>query len=393
MGNTVTKESGAGSTNTPGADTRAGRSCCSARGSSSRAQFGEAYCSSSSRTSCSHHSGAKPHKSRREGYEMIIDPNETVDGGYLFPQGVYHGGQDFKVSVVRDMIVKRRLAPFYKGLDAVDPEWSDEELLEKVRCTIEAKTPPKPGQLGTPTDQQQIWLYSNVHECPICFLVYPRLNGTRCCAQDICTECFVQIKRNPPHPPYTTLDSNAQATDVLDLISEPAACPYCAQPDLGVIFDAPPFEWGILSKSSRSPSPQMEPSSEKSSLSSLSAHASTTLGSGNRKRRPSMPVTHPQVVTIDMIRPDWEDKLASAHRRLARKSAAARALHRSALLPHDGSGEHAQATGTYSGSWAYRDISSVRDAQRAVRSLSAAQSRALEQRMVEEAIQASLAHQ
>lgn len=322
---------------------------------------------------------------------MIIDPNETVDGGYLFPQGVYHGGQDFKVSVVREMIINRRLAPFYKGLDAVDPKWTDEELLQNVKCSVEPKNAPKPGQPGIPTKKQQILLYSNVHECPICFLVYPRLNETRCCAQDICTECFVQIKRHPPHPPYTTLDSSAQATDVLDLISEPVACPYCAQPDLGVIFDAPPFEWGIVSKSSRFASPQSG-----SLLENPPSQLEHTSSSGDRKRRPSVPVSHPQVVTIDMIRPDWEEKLASAHRSLARKSAEARALHRSALLPQESAPEQNGADGsgsTSTGPWGIHEIASVRDAQRAARSLSAAQSRALEQRMIEEAIQASLAHQ
>lgn len=291
----------------------------------------------------SHHHSRHRHSRKRNAkdYEMIIDPNETVDGGLLFPQGVYHGPQDFKVSAVREAIVRRKLAPFYKGLDSVEPEWSDEELLEHVK-TLEPSNPPKPGQPGPATPTQLIWLYRNTHECPICFLVYPRLNNTRCCGQGICTECFVQIKRNPPHPPY---NDNNEAADVLDLYSEPSDCPYCAQSDLGVTFDAPPFEWGL---------PCPDPSEL---ATSVLTRTHTTL-SGTRpggkeyggpfltkeeQSKPSStspPMDFSKGVTVDMIRPDWEEKLASARRRLARKDRAARMLHLSALIPNEEDAPH-----------------------------------------------------
>lgn len=394
---------------------------------------------------------SKSHRKNTEGYEMIIDPSETVDGGFLYPQGVYHGAQDFKVSVVRELIIRRKLAPFYKGLDGIDPSCSDEELLAALSLTapsdtdtlidcmsdresvdavgttssaessaavpsIHSGTPPR-SEAGVPTatnspssspgssartsddgsaspkpaldSDQQLWLYRNVSECPICFLDYPRLNNTSCCGYDICTECFVQIKRNPPHMPTASAD---HAADVLDLHSEPAACPFCCHTDFGVVFEAPPFEWGITS--SVSPLPNLRDA--KSVVDGAACGAF--------------------VVKVDLIRPDWEDKLASARRKLARKSAAARALHRSALLTT--AEEEAAAKRTKPRSKTadshpsspfaglagltrtvkpaprpavdVRNPSALSEALDASRTMSSAQLRALEKLMLEEAIKASM---
>lgn len=43
------------------------------------------------------------------------------------------------------------------------------------------------------------------------------INYSRCCQQPICTECFVQIKRS-------------------DLNLDPCACPFCVEPDFGVVY-------------------------------------------------------------------------------------------------------------------------------------------------------------
>jgi hypothetical protein len=34
-------------------------------------------------------------------------------------------------------------------------------------------------------------------ECPICFLFYPVLNSSRCCNKRVCTECFLQVGKDP----------------------------------------------------------------------------------------------------------------------------------------------------------------------------------------------------
>lgn len=302
------------------------------------------------------HPEPKPRRrSKTKPAPLVIDPSERVDGGFLFPQGVYTGPQDFKANVVRSLIINRQLAPFYKGLDSYEINWTDEQVLDAVSragyvpppaptksepdgsrrpsvATTSSRTS-KPSSIPVPAtkktsgtaassvpstagtvsttrtrshttsvtthsqktgeDTQILWLYRNTHECPICFLLYPRLNSTKCCNQYICTECFVQIKRLPPHPRHEV--PGGPPPEAYELISEPAMCPYCQHPGFGVVFEAPPFEWGI----------------------------------------PKPADSQALIVTTDMIRPDWEHTLASARRRMARKSAAAQALHQSALLPPD----------------------------------------------------------
>ena len=63
-------------------------------------------------------------------------------------------------------------------------------------------------------------LFEDPIECPICFLYYPRnINYSRCCEQPICSECFLQIKRSAS--------------------GEPACCPYCVEPDFGIVYNQP----------------------------------------------------------------------------------------------------------------------------------------------------------
>lgn len=415
------------------------------------------------RTSRSHRERDERGKPRKRdkvkpGYQLIIDPSEMVDGGYLYPQGVYSSPQDFKVDVVRDVIIRRKLAPFYKGLESVEPNWTDEQLLAAIdgkkvvtdpiapsasqavdaspdpavvamgdqvnnlaiddsenADTSRSNSPlsnkqspsltlssaaanskrPRHGSHNQPQgpqpsvnrrranttsvtqnstskveerNTQAIWLYRNVHECPICFLVYPRLNNTRCCGQEICTECFVQIKRATPHPPYgdsSGQDSNASSD--LQLISDPACCPYCAMPNLGVIFEAPPFEWGISN-----------PESSKSATMRGVSKSDSGQGKG---RRLSVSHTHPDVVTTDQIRPDWESKLASARRKLARRSAAARRLHENSLLPPGADSRTSSGRNRGSSSHNFLHLSL---------NMTESQTRNLENRMIEEAIRQSL---
>ncbi|XP_078163205.1 E3 ubiquitin-protein ligase GW2-like [Carex rostrata] len=56
----------------------------------------------------------------------------------------------------------------------------------------------------------------NLEECPICFMYYPSLNRSRCCAKGICTECFLQM-----------MPSDA---------SKPVHCPFCKAASYGVFY-------------------------------------------------------------------------------------------------------------------------------------------------------------
>lgn len=65
----------------------------------------------------------------------------TFDGGSLSPHGIYPGRPDYNPIHVLKYIRERRLAPFYKGLDDYEDEWSDYQLSHFVK---EGKLPPTP---------------------------------------------------------------------------------------------------------------------------------------------------------------------------------------------------------------------------------------------------------
>lgn len=184
----------------------------------------------------------------------------------------------------------------------------------------------------------EVFLYKNATECPICFLTYPPyLNHTRCCDQPICSECFVQIKRPDPHYPegHNENDPNTTPEESVGLlVSEPACCPYCTQPDFGVTYEPPPFRRGLAHAISSSALGAMN--TAMSSSSSLnSANLSPTLGpgvQGNRRRTQSLSANAPNVILTDKIRPDWSTKLQAARAHQARRAAAATALHTAAFL-------------------------------------------------------------
>jgi len=196
----------------------------------------------------------------------------------------------------------------------------------------------------------EVFLYKDATECPICFLSYPPyLNHTRCCDQAICSECFVQIKRADPHYPEGHGDNNPDnPTENPEeqaglLISEPASCPYCQQPEFGITYDPPPFRRGLtysINPSSLGVGALGTAMSSNSSLnsaispSSLTPPASLPSGalSGSRRRTQSLSANAPGVITTDRIRPDWSTKLATQRAHIARRAAAATALHTAAFL-------------------------------------------------------------
>lgn len=450
--------------------------------------------------------------SNNNGGNLVLDPNDVVDGGYLAPHGVYSGPPTYKYKVVRQLMIERRLAPFFKGLPDYDEDWNDRQLLAALRglpippaeneddnedddydynndeslnttttgtedtynnnnsstvnttideqneddddenhlstsapngksCSLlsgnkdstdneeerSSLVPPhrvetsssgsseldpemqkilemkgeafhveyssisynnsnrsqsisiggdnsnvgtgpttatNPAATTTTTRQRantsskyktsdnpnekpvESMVYKGAIECPICFLYYPKyLNHTRCCAQPICSECFVEIKRADPHPPHNHDEgndtpgsssqsdaTNANKDSVPELISESACCPYCTVPDFGVVYIPPPIRSGI----------QSESSSSKLHLPSLLNNSKTNNNNIQndgqqqqqqpRRHRTSVPASAPEVVTTDRIRPDWSSQLNSARQKQARRSAAANALHATAFV-------------------------------------------------------------
>lgn len=322
---------------------------------------------------------------------LIVRFDENVDGGYLSPYGTYNLNLDYKINVVKEIIIARKLAPFYTPLQDFNPNWTDTELLKKVDslrlhavpeddeddelAEVEESTLSKKElrkyltkkfnkelklkklewqkfeedryrkQRGSSRQASsrslRLKLYSNCIECPICFLYYPKwINYSRCCNQAICSECFVQIKRLDPHYPHDTEEEiqNGLKNDPNLLISEPASCPYCATPNFGVTYEHPTsFRTGI---NGSAPSSFKSPSSSSIENAILEDEVDSNFNIQDnyfRKqsvigRRGSLPANHPTVITTDYIRPDWESKLISARARLAKKAAAATAIHASNMI-------------------------------------------------------------
>lgn len=195
-----------------------------------------------------------------------------------------------------------------------------------------------PQELALPADpyvngqRTEVFLYKDAAECPICFMFYPPyLNKTRCCDQSICSECFVQIKRADPHPPEHHGDAESppaeEPQDEIQLVCEPAACPFCVQPEFGVSYEPPPFRRGLVyNQTGRNPLGNA--TSAMSSTSSLNSPVT----SPGRRRATSLAVNDKTVVTTDMVRPDWAKKLADAKAHALRRAAAATALHNAAYM-------------------------------------------------------------
>lgn len=327
---------------------------------------------------------------------LVVKYDENVDGGFLAPYGTYNLNLDYKISVVKEAIIERKLAPFFTPLQDHDKDWSDEELLkvvndlklhahpseaddededlnyeyddidestlskkdlkkhlvkkfnkelklkrlkwqedEEVRYRKERSTSKQ-----TASKDLKLLLYKNVMECPICFLYYPKyLNYSRCCVQPICSECFVQIKRLDPHFPHDHDDDveTKAKNDPNLLISEPASCPYCATPNFGVTYNPPTtFRTGVsghcLAGSFKLPSTENVIVEGEESTSFDIDDNYFKKPNGQRTRRGSLPANNPSVLTTDYIRPDWEQKLNSARAKLARRAATASAIHASNLI-------------------------------------------------------------
>ncbi|KAF7304678.1 hypothetical protein MKEN_01181900 [Mycena kentingensis (nom. inval.)] len=229
--------------------------------------------------------------------------DETVDYGNLVPQGVYTGQRDWNQSITAQLIIARRLAPFYRPLEDYDDSWDDDRILAARKALPEPESdqqlppsqPPKKrsGAAGKEPSRPEAAVYRNAVECPICFLYYPpNINHSRCCDQAICTECFVQIKRNEPTTTH--------------IVSEPAACPYCVQDNFGIVYTAPPWRAGIGADSG---SPWSD--SGKGSAIETPTH---------KRRQKSFGADSPDVVLTDHIRPDWEQKLAAVRAAVQRRA-------------------------------------------------------------------------
>ncbi|KAG0147324.1 hypothetical protein CROQUDRAFT_106518 [Cronartium quercuum f. sp. fusiforme G11] len=283
-----------------------------------------------------------------------------IDGGYLLPlSNIYPASpQDWLHYFTQRLILSRKLAPFYRGLEDWDPSWDQarihqaltianfarrklvqeierkeaKEKAEADKLVVSGTTSRRLGKtLEGQINAHQISPEANpflrkevfeavltwelrsdealcylkeTAECPICFLYYPpNINLSRCCQQPICTECFVQIKRADP---------TAQ-----ELKSEPACCPYCVESNFGVTYE-PPKQPGLPIPSDTEPTstPVSTPDTHPDHLSS----ASPAPDGLSQKRRQHTSHTSVDVVTTDSIQPDWQAKLEAVRATVQRRA-------------------------------------------------------------------------
>ncbi|CAK9786938.1 hypothetical protein CC85DRAFT_328766 [Cutaneotrichosporon oleaginosum] len=272
-------------------------------------------------------------------------------GGHLSPQNPHALGlpqaHDYSKTIVTALILDQQLAPFYRGLDDYEEDWSETEVsnalaetrekdfAEQVensatsRLRQERETIARGRRLSHEAERaerqrREEKAYLGALECPICFLYYPpNINTSRCCQQPLCTECFVQIKR-------------AEATTT-HLESEPACCPFCVETDFGVIYERPntaiATPSGVLSSGGCSPAPPPSalattPDGGTSAFSNALSDEPLSPGVSEfstfreeGRRRKSVSSKAKEVVTIDAIRPDWEAKLNAVKAQAARRAA------------------------------------------------------------------------
>lgn len=114
----------------------------------------------------------------------------VVDFGYLTPQGVYSATKDWKEDVLTQLIIDRKIAPFYRPLEDYDVSWDDDQILaarkdppataEQDGTAHRSDAPPPPAK-STHHKRQSVSkelprsaeaaIYRDAIECPICFLV------------------------------------------------------------------------------------------------------------------------------------------------------------------------------------------------------------------------------
>ncbi|KAA8898155.1 hypothetical protein DIURU_005010 [Diutina rugosa] len=259
------------------------------------------------------------------------DEEDDIDNHKIHKSQNYYRRQESKAKL---KALKERV----KQLQRQEEAMMDEEKL-KWRQKLAGDTSVRVSE-DVPNPDLMLTLYRRSGECPICFLYYPfPLNISRCCIQPIFTECFVQIRRLDPHPPHD--DPAGQDETPHSLISEPANCPYCASPEFGVTYHPPTdISVGIGGRCKPGRFSKTTTGGDECAVASDddSGHGSSTASppaGSYGKRRESLSANAPGVITIDTIRPDWEQKLTSARSKLARKAATATAIHASNLLIND----------------------------------------------------------
>ncbi|KAG8927893.1 SNF1-interacting protein [Tulasnella sp. 417] len=236
--------------------------------------------------------------------------DDSVDFGALHPQGIYTGPQDWNTEIVGRLIIERKMAPFYRPLEDYEENWDDDQILA-ARKEPPPPPLPEPGQASSSGPQPappptpvtpHLYRPSTARSARAAAKEPQRLTEAKAYRGAVeCPICFL-IKRAEPTPTH--------------LESEPACCPYCVQPNFGVLYKPPSWRTGIGSDGVSSTRPDFY----KAGSSGYSTDMPGGLSQAPKQRRKSLSHLNEDVVTIDQIRPDWEEKLNQVKAAVARRA-------------------------------------------------------------------------
>ena len=163
-----------------------------------------------------------------------------VDPRFTKPTGLYDPG-DVDLNKLTRLIKHGKLAPCYPGREFPDDDEFDFDVSEVQAEEGKAVGKGQTQERGTEgaadengkTEASQMKGKDSTKrvpcdECPICFLSYPSLNKSKCCASAICTECFLRV-RSPSNAPEV-YDSVGRRLTI------PPRCPFCKTKPYLVVF-------------------------------------------------------------------------------------------------------------------------------------------------------------
>ncbi|SLM38156.1 hypothetical protein LPUS_08288 [Lasallia pustulata] len=226
---------------------------------------------------------------------------ESVDGGFLVTQGVYTGIEDYNKGVVRQLMIERRVAPFWRGLNDHSDSWTENQLVAAARGL------PIPAPDEIPTEE----------------LLRPLPYTSS------------STKLSEPHVLSLTVPISSRSQSYnSDSSSNPSPS--------GPSFSLPAATSPLAAPSSGSTLFRGR-SKTLAALTTPSKNVSQAEMTPREMQLPKDPFVNGQRIeaylykdamefTTDRIRPDWAQKLSTARAHAARRSAAATALHTAAYL-------------------------------------------------------------
>ncbi len=117
----------------------------------------------------------------------------TVPEHFCVPGDTLYKHERVDHAKLRKLIQEGKLCPLFPGAEDAHPPPPGHD----VYVAVLTKVLRQKKKLETSAAQVNQALSAEYEACPICFLHYPALNTSRCCAKRVCTECYLQVGLPP----------------------------------------------------------------------------------------------------------------------------------------------------------------------------------------------------